>query len=256
MAKITNQSTLTSRYQLPDSSQQENESKSNIVSTENMTTSFLKERESAKTFGLPNDEILQTIKLTNNSDYPISNCTVTDTISAGASFKAGTVTVDGVTRADDDPTVGITLGSDLAPTKVCTIQYTLLMADEPAGADVTVTSEVSYDAGGQTGLIEDTNETTIEVESQKVVIEKSADKQAVIAGETITYTHIIKNEGSLKNVNLFFKDEIPIETQFVSNSVTIDGTPQTTYDPVTGFALDDLEAGQSITVEFRVNVIQ
>lgn len=59
-----------------------------------MTQSFLKEKSSAKKFASPGDEIEQTITLTNNSDYEITNIQIQDELSAGANFKAGSLTVD------------------------------------------------------------------------------------------------------------------------------------------------------------------
>lgn len=254
MAKITNQSTLTSRYELPDSTQQDSTTKSNIASTENMTTSFLKERESAKDFGMPKDEIMQTITLTNNSELAITDITVVDTISEGATFKAGSVTIDDVPQADADPTTGITLENDLAPSASCVIKYYLVMADEPVQSEVTCSSEITYSVGSAVGLVEETEETTISTESQKITITKTANKQAVISGDIITYTHEIKNEGSLNNTNLFFKDEIPFETQFVADSVKIDNVAKAGLNPVTGFDLEDLAVNQTIVVEFQVTV--
>lgn len=50
MAKIENISSLISKYSLPDGSQKEIDVKSNVSTTENMTTSFLKEKKRGKEF--------------------------------------------------------------------------------------------------------------------------------------------------------------------------------------------------------------
>lgn len=254
MAKITNQSTLTSKYKLSDQSEQNNETQSNISSTENMTTSFLKTRESANNFGVPEAEIMQTITLTNNSEYPISDVTVVDTISEGGSFKAGSVIIDDVPKQDMDITAGVQLESDIAPSASCKIQYYLVLSDQPTQNEVTATSEVTYTVNEAVGLKERTNETTIGIENEKITIKKTSDKSAVIAGDKILYQHEIKNEGNIDNTDLFFKDTIPAEVTFVEGSVKIDEQPFVDYNPSVGFALNDLAQNQTIIVKFEVTV--
>lgn len=89
--KITNQSNLTSQITLPDDTTEQVSTDSNISETENMTTSFLKVKSSAKTYAKPNEEVEQTIVLTNNSEYDIFDVSIIDTISVGATFKEGSV---------------------------------------------------------------------------------------------------------------------------------------------------------------------
>lgn len=254
MAKITNQSTLTSKYTLPDQSEQQNETQSNISTAENMTTSFLKERKSAKDFGVPEAEIMQTITLTNNSEYPISDITVVDTISEGGTFKAGSVLIDDVAQPDMDITTGVQLESDIQPNSSCKIEYYLVLSDQPTQNEVTATSEITYTVNEAVGLKELTNETTISVENEKITIKKTSDKSAVITGDKITYQHEIKNEGNIDNTDLFFKDTIPAETTFVTGSVKIDEQSYPDYDPSVGFSLADLAANQTIIVKFEVTV--
>lgn len=254
MAKITNQSSLTSKYKLPDQSEQSNSVQSNISTAENMTTSFLKERKSAKDFGVPEAEIMQTITLTNNSEYPISDITVVDTISQGGTFKAGSVIIDDEAKPDMDITTGVQLESDIQPSTSCKIQYYLTLSDQPTQNEVTASTEVTYTVNEAVGLKEQTNETTISIENEKITIKKTSNKSAVIKGDKITYQHEIKNEGNVDNSELFFKDTIPAETTFVTGSVTIDEQPYPAYDPSVGFSLSDLPVNQSIIVKFEVTV--
>ena len=53
---------------------------------------------------------------------------------------------------------------------------------------------------------------------------------------------------------MFFKDPIPSNTTFVGGSVKINGISQLTYDPETGFALNNLSVGENVIVEFKVLV--
>ena len=83
---------------------------------------------------------------------------------------------------------------------------------------------------------------------------KSVDKALAVSGDTLHYTSVITNSGTQEKINLFFTDDIPAGTSFVAGSVKIGGTSYPTYNPATGFALPNLPAGASVTVEIDVKV--
>lgn len=122
MAKITNQSQLISSYVLPDTTKKTSTNLSNISETENMTTSFLKERTSDKNFIMAGGEVTQNLKLTNNSMYPISDTHIQDELSAGCTFKVGSLKIDGVSDDQLDPNVGFEL-NDLDINESTTVTF-------------------------------------------------------------------------------------------------------------------------------------
>ena len=85
-------------------------------------------------------------------------------------------------------------------------------------------------------------------------ITKSVDKTYVIAGDNLHYTSLIKNKGSQKIENMIFKDILQSGITFVDGSVKINGVSYPLYNPITGFALDDIDAGGTRNVEFDVTV--
>ena len=101
---------------------------------------------------------------------------------------------------------------------------------------------------------ENTNTLTIQLENNKIVIEKTSDKSAVISGETLTYTIVIKNEGNMENTNVMFKDELPSSVTFVEDSVKIDDVESPGSDPNTGFELLTLAPERQIKVSFEVTI--
>lgn len=100
-----------------------------------------------------------------------------------------------------------------------------------------------------------TNEVTIELVSTRLTVVKSVDKTLAVSGDTLTYTSVVTNTGSLTKTNLVFQDVVPAGTTFVAGSVTIDGTPYPAYNPTNGFSLSDLSSGESTTVVFSVKVV-
>ncbi len=254
MAKITNQSKLISSYVLPDTTKKTTTIFSNISETENMTTSFLKERTSDKSFIMAGGEVTQNLKLTNNSMYPVSDTHIQDELSAGCTFKAGSLKINGVLQPDLDPVVGFDLTDDIVSGGECTISYDIEVADAGFPANITTKSTITYSVNELTDFKENSNSVVIEVEKQLLTIVKSVDKEQVKAGDTVTYKHIVTNSGTMKNTDVFFSDALPSGVTFVEGSVMIDGVSDGQLDPNAGFELNDLDVNETTTVTFEATV--
>ncbi|MGN1200790.1 MAG: hypothetical protein ACI4R8_00800 [Candidatus Caccovivens sp.] len=251
---ITNQSNLTSKYTLPDQTEQEVSTDSNLSTTANMTESFTKVKSYEKDYASPSEELTQTLVLTNNSEYEIMSVNIKDTLSEGATFKAGSVEIDGTPYEDFDPEAGFELPDIIEGNGgTSTITFGVVINDNPEVENITDTATISYQVN-EVELSENSNTVTINIVANKIVIEKTSSASAVISGQTLTFHNVIKNEGSFANTDLFFTDPIPEGTTFVEGSVKIDDVEQPDYDPATGFALEELQPGGSITVTFDVMV--
>lgn len=254
MSKILNTSKVTSKYTLPDQSEQESTVESNESSTEYMTDSLQKIRDSAKPFGAPGEEIEQTLTLQNDSPYEISNITVKDIIGEGATAKAGSVKIDDVEQASFDPVTGFVLPESLQANGKTVITYTLVVNSNPTANKISLQSDITYDVLEVEGLNEKSNAVELTVSYNQIVIEKTSNVTAVISGQTLTFQNVIKNLGNIKNTEVVFTDDIPQGTQFVENSVTIDGEKKEGLNPATGISLNDLDPNAVITVTFNVTV--
>lgn len=254
MAKITNISKVTSKYTLPDTTSHTSEVESNVSETENMTTSFLKEKSVSKLYAIPKDEVEVTLKLTNNSSYDVENVTITDTIGTGATFKAGSVTIDDTPHDSEDPTTGITLPNSIEKNTSTTIKYTIVIDESPTTAQVELDGNVVYSVNEVTDLEEATPQAEVAITNNGIVIEKTSDKTAVISGDKLLFQNVIKNIGTVKHTEVKFSDQMPEGTTFVPDSVKIDNVVKAGYDPATGFELDDIEPNTNITVTFEVLV--
>ena len=253
MSKITNQSTLTSKYTV-GGIEQSIETKSNISTTENMTEAFTKVLSSAVTEAIAKEEIEQTLVLTNTGDITITEISIKNTISTGATLKAGSLTVDDVSQPTFDPVTGYQLQKDIANGETVTIKYTIVIDDEPTVSEVTDTAEITYSVGEVDNLVENSNTVTIDIKNDVIKIVKTSSASAVIKGQTLTFQNVITNEGDVTNTELVFKDPIPAGTTFVDGSVKIDNVSQPTYNPETGFSLNDLEPNGQIVVTFDVTI--
>lgn len=255
MAKITNKSRITSNYTLPDLTVKQNEVESNVSYTEYMTASFTKVKEVSKTFAEPNDELIQTLTLTNNSEYDIFDITITDIISEGGTFKTGSVEIDGVAKPDLDPIQGIALESNLTKNGGETvITYKLVANENPTVDAINLISNIVYSVNEVDNLQEQSNSVSVDIIKEDISVEMESDKSAVIVGDTLVFQSVITNNGSIKNTEVYFYNTMPIGVDFVADSVEIDDVVKVGLNPETGFKLEDLEPGDQIKVKFSVKV--
>lgn len=249
---IPNQSEIEYSFTLPDGEVITETKQSNIVNTEILTYSFTKEKSSDKDFLQEGETATQTVVLTNNSQVNITNAFFADTMSAGASYVDGSVTVGGVSEPTFDLVAGFDIG-DFAPGASLTITYQIT-ADNPRTQPlVNNYGTVNYTAE-ERNLSENTNTVEIALVSNRLTITKEVDKSVAVKGEKLHYTSTITNTGSLIKTNLSFTDDIPAGTTFIVDSVLVDGVAKPGLNPQNGFALDDLGVGESVVVEFDVLV--
>lgn len=253
MAKINNQSQITSKYTLPDQTEQQATTQSNVASTENMTTSFLKQQTSPKLQVLRGETITQTLTLTNNSELVITNINIKEVISNDGTFKPGSVKINDVSYENFNIVTGFNLPEDIQPNSSTKITFDVEIKQEPVVDVVNLVAVVKYETDNLV-FEENSNVIALEVLNQSLSVTKSANKKAVIKGQTITFVNLITNNGSIINTDVFFKDELPEGTEFVAGSVKIDNTPREELDPTKGFAISDLNPNDEINITFDVLV--
>ena len=254
---IPNQSNIAFNYVLPDGDTIAAELDSNIVNTEILTYSVPKIKSGDKTFLQEGETSVHTVLITNNSQTRLFNLFFKDNMSNGATYVAGSVTVDGVSQPSYDPAAGFPLPA-LDPGESVTVAYTIQANNPITQTPVTNYGTLDYTvddpARSEVNFSENTNTVTVQIISNRITNVKSVDKAYAVKGDTLHYTSVITNTGTLLKSDLVFTDPIPAGTTFVAGSVEINGTPYPAYNPQAGFDLPDLAAGDAVTVEFDVTV--
>ena len=255
---IYNHSNATYTYTLPDGSTQSGSQDSNTVQTEVLSSLITMVKSSDSTFLDEGATALQTIVFTNNSSVNMTSLTFTDTMTTGATYVAGTVKVNGISQPTYDPAEGFAL-PDIPAGGSATVTYNIIANNPKTDDNVVNSAALTYTVmdpvRGPVIYTGNTNEVTIELVSTRLTVVKSVDKTLAVSGDTLTYTSVVTNTGSLTKTNLVFVDVVPAGTTFVAGSVTIDGTPYPAYNPTNGFSLSDLSSGESTTVVFSVKVV-
>ena len=99
------------------------------------------------------------------------------------------------------------------------------------------------------------NTLVIPVSSPDVTAVKSTPAVDAVVGDIITYTIAVTNNGIVPVNNVVLVDPIPAGSQFVTGSVTVDGTPRPGANPATGIVIGTIAPGATSTVTFQVQVI-
>ena len=254
---ISNKSNIAFNYVLPDGQTLPAEFDSNTVNTEILTYSVPKIKTGDKTFLQEGETSVHTVVITNNSQTQLFNQIFKDAMSGGATYVAGSVTVNGVSQPTYDLIAGFALPA-LNPGQAATVTYTIKANDPMTQTPVTNNATLNYTvddpARGNVNFSENTNTIAVDIISNRLTNVKSVDKAFAVKGDNLHYTSIITNTGTLAKTDLVFTDPIPVRTTFTAGSVKINGATYPAYNPQTGFDLPDLAVGEAVTVEFDVKV--
>jgi uncharacterized repeat protein (TIGR01451 family) len=159
------------------------------------------------------------------------NVVFTDDIPNGLSFISGSVTVDGVTQATDDPENGIRIESvGAGETIVVSYQVSVdYIPQAPQAAEYVNNASWTYqyescpDLPLNNGTV--TTAPYVETLIARISPEKSASPAgSVLSGGTVTYTITVPNTGTAATSGTTLQDPIPDGTTYVPNSTTLNGT--------------------------------
>lgn len=227
---------------------------SNLLRTDKIDSDILVVKSARKNWVVPKEVIEVTTTITNNTSNNISDMTFFDTIGVDAEFVEGSLKIGSELHTDLNPQTGFTLPVTLQGLGgEMTVTFDLFIAEYPEGAEVKDSSTVGLTLDGKQYEV-NSNDLTLKIMNNEIIMTKSADTKAVKSGDIITYTIEITNNGDFKNTELRLTDPIPAGTSFVAESVMIDDVKHMEYNPNDGFGVHDLDVNETIKIEFQVTV--
>ncbi|CAI6033641.1 DUF7507 domain-containing protein [Cohnella sp. JJ-181] len=203
------------------------------------------------------DIVTYTVTVSNTGTANAASVVLTDALSPGATFVAGSVVVAGVARPTLNITTGVSLGSLALGTSVTTT-YQARVTSLPSPQQLSNIANAAFTfqsvAGGPviTGVIPSSTY-TIPVYSPVLTMTKSASSANATVGSLVTYAVSVSNTGNTGATTTFF-DNIPAGTAYEAGTFRLNGAVVPGANPAAGVAIGTIAAGATATVTFQVRV--
>lgn len=204
------------------------------------------------------DTLTYTVRIQNSGTVAVTNVSFLDPIPSGTTFVANSVIINGTPQPGLNPTTGFPL-ANIPVGGMVTVAFQVTITSVPPNrvlpnnANVTADFQVSPLQPPIT-IVTISNIVVTRVNVGSLNVMKSVNTLQAGVGDTLTYTILIQNTGTVPATNIIFQDPIPSGTAFVANSVTINGVVQQGADPMAGFPVPNIPVGQTATVTFQVTV--
>ncbi|MBK5425468.1 DUF11 domain-containing protein [Bacillus sp. TH30] len=256
---VINLSDTSYEYQIdPSSPIIQRRSLSNAVNTKVRTANVSAIKSANRSITRIGQIITYTVAVTNAGTVPITNALLIDAIAAGTTFVPNSILVDGITRPNENPITGITLGIIL-PNNTIIVTFQVNVVSIPSQNNINNIAVIHYEyqpdpSSPPISETTSSNSTNIQFIDAILIATKSANKVLANIDEIIEYTVLIQNNGSTTTNSIFFTDTIEDGTVFIPGSVIVNNTVLPAADPNIGFSIPNIASGQSTTITFQVSV--
>ncbi|MGL4774370.1 MAG: DUF7507 domain-containing protein, partial [Clostridium sp.] len=216
-----------------------------------------------KTYAIVGETVTYKIVAKNTGDITLGNLentpvTIYDKLNTSLQFVVGSVKVNGVPDISSDILSGVVIG-ELSPGEsiVVTFQAIIISANINPITN-TSNSSYGYEVPGlppEVGVAK-SNPVSIVPEVANIDVIKTADKDLVVLGGTITYTVILKNTGTTDALNVIFKDELPNEVEIINGSFSVNGEVVNIVNIRKGINIGDIKVGKEEIIKYTVKIIK
>ncbi|MEG1558685.1 MAG: hypothetical protein RR228_01290 [Bacilli bacterium] len=210
-----------------------------------------------KTFAKLGDILTYTLNIHNSGNVAANNVVVTDTVPAGTSYVASSVT--STLPFTGDPTSSIVLTSPIAAGSTATITFKVKVTSVPTINPIENTGKVDYtytvDPSNPNGEKASGNSNTVTTKIVNATLEttKTASDNVSYLNQVITYNLLVKNTGNVPVDSVIITDAINNGTTYLPGSLSV--SVPSTGTPDTGINLTNpILPGNSVTVSFKVTV--
>ncbi|MGL5153254.1 MAG: DUF7507 domain-containing protein [Clostridium sp.] len=232
----------------------------NVVCTQVNNACIYPTKATDKNYAYVGETITYTIKLTNLGNTNADNIVLIDTIPNFTTFIPGSVIVNGVSKPASNPNLGIQVGT-ISPSQNVEVSFkvkaTAVPDKNPINNEALVNFNYTVDPANVDGVgsSERTNVVSTTIVQAVIETKKSVDNGYVDVDEVLTYTIEVKNTGNTVANNVVIYDTIPLNTQFIENSVEVNGAVVIGDNPLTGIFYGSLQPGEEGFVTFKVRAI-
>lgn len=204
------------------------------------------------------DTLTYTLNLNNVGNVAANNVVVSDSIPAGTTYVAGSVTSN--VAFSGTPASGITLTAPIPAGGSATITYKVLVASiVPTINPIPNTASLAYaytvDPASPNGVKVTKNSNTVltQVSNAALTVVKNVDKTISYIGDKITYQLAVTNTGNVHANNVVISDPVPNGAIYVPGSIT--ASVPFTGSPMTGITLSNaLAPGETVSISFQIQI--
>lgn len=198
------------------------------------------------------DVLTYTTTLTNTGNTDATAVVFTDNIPGGTTFIDGSVLVNNIPQLNANPSTGILVGT-IAPNISIPVTFSVTVVALPTSGHVQNQATSRYTINGEE-QISTSNITFTEVISANIIAVKTTPIQYADLQTIIPYTISITNNGNIQVENIIVTDIIPANTNFIENSVIVNGNTRPNENPLSGIPIDNILPNTTATVLFQVRV--
>lgn len=183
--------------------------------TPSSTTTLTITKQADKEKVYKGDTLVYTITVTNTGANTATNMIITDTLPAGLVLMTDgengpKLNGNPITSSNGEYMIG-----DLEAGKTVTLVLTATVTAEP-GTEIVNTAMADYDNKPTGETPPKDEEKTDVVEKPEVNVVKTADKEKVVAGDTVVYTITVSNAGKTAAEGVTVEDELDSNLEFIS----------------------------------------
>ncbi|CAI6039489.1 hypothetical protein PAECIP112173_00953 [Paenibacillus sp. JJ-100] len=182
---------------------------------------------------------------------------VVDPISSDTSLLPNSVLRDGIPLPGVSPEQGLP-PSEIAPGAVLTYHFQVVIVRVPSDLKLLNQAEVNYTfmttEDRRVNGSEKSNVVEVRIETSQLEVSLQVDRSHTFAGDILMYTVVVNNPGFVAATAAVLSVKFPQGVLFIPASVTINDmfSPQVTPD--TGIELGEIEPGNVVRVQYRVQV--
>lgn len=250
--QLINQAAVALSFTLPDGRNITRSVQSNVLTIPVSAPDVQVVKSTTSTAASVGDTVTYSIAITNNGIANVNNVIFTDALPASTVLSSGSVFVDGVLRPNANPSTGITLGS-IAPGVTVTVVFSVRVTSLPAPAVLNNQSTVSFTSGA---LSATTFSNTVSTPVYQPILAaiKTGDQTIATVGDTVIYSIAVNNTGNY-GAAITLTDTIPAGTEFVANSVIVNGVSAPGADPASGISLGVVSTTTIVTFSVVITTL-